>query len=323
MAVPSASLDVRSGGLAPGDGPVLVVHGGAWNIPDDALADHRDGLRAALERGRSALEAGDDALTVVTEAVAVLEAHGAFDAGVGSVLNLDGDAELDAGVMRGVDEAVGSVLGVRQYAAPVRIAERLLHVGRGEVRMLAGVGAETFAHAQGFAAVTAERLRHPREVERHARLRAEQGFLPSFSFGMPRGTVGAVARDRRGHLAAATSTGGTPLKPPGRVGDSPLPGAGFYASTHGAASSTGWGEAILSALLAVRAVDRLADGRTPEASARQGLERLGATFHNVRGEAATAGLILLGADGAAAWAYTTPRMARGLWRADAGLSLDV
>jgi beta-aspartyl-peptidase (threonine type) len=186
------------------------------------------------------------------------------------------------------------------------------------VRLFIGEGAERFAEAEDFGLITNDSLICERERLRHDDLRREaqayhtiHPFLP-LTNGVPRGTVGCVALDRQGRLAAATSTGGTPFRPAGRVGDTPLPGCGFYANEHAAASSTGWGEAIATVMLAGRAIDAVAAGHTPEEAAQAGLTEMHARVRNREGEGGTGGLILLDQTGRGAWAFTTPRMARGL-----------
>ena len=301
---------------------MLLVHGGAWDIPDSALSDHRDGLREAVEGGRERLLDGAAALDVVTAVVATMEGHGAFDAGRGAMLNQDGEAELDAGVMDGASLAYGAVMATQRLPRPVRVARRLLDAGEGRVRMLVGEGAERFAEAEGMDLVENSRLICDRERERYEKLRTQaEAEHPSASFlpGAPNSdagadTVGCVVRDREGRVAAATSTGGTPFKPPGRVGDSPLPGAGFYATTGGAASATGWGEAIAAVVLSSRAVDALDGEASPETVARRRLRHMHKSVTNPEGTGATGGLLLLDAEGRGAWAYTTPRMARAGWQ---------
>jgi beta-aspartyl-peptidase (threonine type) len=310
---------------------MLLAHGGAWDIPDAALDAHRDGLRTAIDRGRTRLLDGAAALDVATAVVATLEADGAFDAGCGAMLNQDGEAELDAGVMDGSALAYGAVLATKRLAQPVRVARRLLDTGEGRVRMLAGAGAERFAEAEGMDLVDNHRLICDRERERYEAIRDRvDPDHPSASFlpGAPDASVGAdtvgcVACDEAGRLAAATSTGGTPFKPPGRVGDSPLPGAGFYATEKGAAGATGWGEAISAVVLSSRAVDALDGAAHPEAVARERLAHMHDVIENPEGQGATGGLLLLDADGAGAWAYTTPRMARAGWRAGESLWVEV
>ena len=310
-------------GVAPSlpepDGVGLLVHGGAWDIPQDESEAHLDGLRQALARGRTLLLEGAPALEVVAETVAVLEGHGAFDAGCSAVLTRAGAVELDAGLMDGATLDFGAVACLRRLAHPVRLARRLLERGEGQVRLLVGQGAEQFAEAEGFnlvdnAALICDRERHRFE---HLRHQAEQyhtshAFLPPHE-PMPQDTVGCVARDRQGYLAAATSTGGTPFRPPGRVGDSPLPGAGYYANEHAAVSSTGWGEAIAAMLLAGRAVDGVAAGQSSKDAVCERLRAMHQRIKNREGEGATGGLILLDRHGRGAWAFTTPRMARGGW----------
>jgi len=310
---------------------MLLAHGGAWAIPDEALEAHRSGLRSAIERGRTRLRDGETALDVVTTVVAALEADGAFDAGRGAMLNQDGEAELDAGVMDGDTLDYGAVMATKRLSQPVRVARRLLDAGEGRVRMLAGEGAERFAETEGLALIDNKRLVCERERERYQQLRDQMDRdHPSTSFlpGAPTSSVGAdtvgcVARDQAGHLAAATSTGGTPFKPPGRVGDSPLPGAGFYATAAGAAGATGWGEAIAAVVLSSRAVQDLEPNTHPETVARQELAHMHRSVANPNGEGATGGLLLLAADGRAGWAYSTPRMARGGWQEGKGCWIDV
>ena len=311
------------------DGVGLLVHGGAWDIPQDESEAHRDGLRQALARGRALLLEGTPALDVVAETVAVLEGHGAFDAGCSAVLTRAGAVELDAGLMDGATLDFGAVACVKRIERPVRLARRLLERGEGQVRLLVGEGAEQFAEAEGIPLVDNGALICDRERHRfeHLRQQAEHyhtshPFLPPRD-RMPQDTVGCVARDRQGRLAAATSTGGTPFRPSGRVGDSPLPGAGYYANEHAAASSTGWGEAIAAMLLAGRAVDSMGAGELPEDAVRERLRAMHQRIKNREGEGATGGLILLDRHGRGAWAFTTPRMARGGWHEGGEVWVDI
>lgn len=326
MVVHSNEIQVSQGKDA---GVCMLVHGGAWDIPDEACADHLDGLRAALQRGRALLVQGRAALEVVTETVAVLESHGAFDAGCGSVLNRDGEVELDAGAMEGLTLRYGSVAGIKHFENPIRIANRLLLLGEGQVYFLSGIEAERFAEDQGFSRLEKEQLISDRETKRHQQIQAEMkryhtshSFLPSLRRG-PKGTVGCVALDRTGTTASATSTGGTPFKMPGRIGDSPLPGAGFYADEHGAASATGWGEAITAIQLSVRTIDRLRMGMSPRQAVEEGLRQMSDGIKNREGIGARGGIIVLDAGGRGAWAYTTPRMARGGWREGHDLWVEI
>ena len=316
MTLTSATLDTS--------GALLLAHGGAWDIPDGVLDDHRHGLRTAVDVGTNVLRSGETVLDVVTETVAALEAHGAFDAGKGAMLNQDGKVELDAGVMDGDTGGYGSVMGTKRLAHPVRVARRLLDEGNGQVRMLMGEGAERFAKAEGFDLIENDTLICDRERRRHAsfcekadRYHTSDSFLP----GAPSSsestehstaghdTVGCVARGADGSLAAATSTGGTPFKPPGRVGDSPLPGAGFFADETAAVSSTGWGEAIAAVVLAHDVRSRIARGAGAEAAARAALTHMHERVLTPEGKGATGGCIVCTRE-EAAYAFTTPRMAR-------------
>ncbi|MEF8866197.1 MAG: isoaspartyl peptidase/L-asparaginase [Salinibacter sp.] len=304
-------------------GPLLLVHGGAWDIPDAVVDAHREGLQSVLGAGAPARQSGTDAQAGVATATRALEAHGAFNAGYGAMLNQDGTAELDAGIMTGATLDYGAVMATQRLEHPVEGARRVLEKGRGRVRMLAGEGAERFAETTGMDLVPNETLIHPRERRRYERIRKQaEANHPSRSFH-PGGvdldgadTVGAVMRDGAGTLAAATSTGGTPFKPPGRVGDSPLPGAGFYADAHVAVSATGWGEAIAAVGLARSVRERVREGRSAETAARSALSHMHERITSPDGEGATGGCIVV-APGDAAVAFTTPRMARG-WRTDTG-----
>lgn len=294
------------------NGPQLMLHGGAWDIPEVHARDHERALEAVLAKGAHALREGASAEEVVVQCVMALEADGTFDAGRGSVLNAEGFVELDAGLMRD-DGAYAGVMGLCETLHAIEVAHRLLHTPI-EARLLAGPPADAFARSCGIAAVDPAALIHPREAERYRALCAEHGFAPSHAFmpKHPSGTVGAVARDGAGRLAAATSTGGTPLKPVGRVGDSPLPGGGYFASALGAASCTGWGEAIAGYATAVRTVDALAH-LPPDEAVLMHLYTLSRSYTNARGDAAAAGIIVLDALGHGAWGFTTPRMARAWW----------
>jgi beta-aspartyl-peptidase (threonine type) len=229
--------------------PALIVHGGAWAIPADELEAHKEGCRRALDVGWQLLAQGRSALDAVEAAVRVLEDDPAFDAGVGSVLNRDGIVELDAAIMEGEQLRSGAVAAVRRIRNPITLARRVLE---SQVILLTATGAERFAESVGIPFCDPSELIVARERERWTALlkqgpvRAQDAFVAN-----PGDTVGAVALDQRGHLAAGTSTGGTANKLPGRVGDSPLIGCGLYADDQsGACSSTGWGESIIKVVLA-------------------------------------------------------------------------
>ncbi|MFN3598063.1 MAG: isoaspartyl peptidase/L-asparaginase, partial [Rubricoccaceae bacterium] len=187
-----------SGVLPRAEGPAVLVHGGAWDIPDDEADAHREGLLRALARAECLLGRRAPAVEVAAEAVAVLEADPAFDAGRGAVLDRDGFVQLDAGLMDGHTRAWGAVANVRCLPHPVRIARRLLE-GDAQARLLVAEGAERYAAEHGFPHVAPEHLVVPRERARHARLLREAGFHTSRAFtgpvSGPQGTVGCVVRD--------------------------------------------------------------------------------------------------------------------------------
>lgn len=283
----------------------LAAHGGAWNIPDDQVEASRLGLSGPLHAGYAALSRGASALDVVELVVRGLEDDPAFNAGRGSHLNSAGRLELDASIMEGTRLRVGAVAAVSGLKHPVSVARRVLEDS--PHAFLVAEGAKRFARAAGAEIVPTTALLVGRELDRYRRIRAGEEDLVTREFASARrhGTVGAVARDRKGRVAAATSTGGTQDKAPGRVGDTPVAGAGTYADDRGgAASCTGWGESILRVVLAKTAVDALRAGRTPDAAGRVAL----ASLARVRG---LAGVILVDRKGRLAAAFNTPRMARG------------
>src|SRR5271165_3213798 len=223
--------------------PSLIVHGGAWDIPDEAVEACNSGCRDALEAGWSMLARGGSALDAVEAAIVVLEDAPVFDAGFGSHLNLDGRVECDAIVMNGETLRAGAVAGLQRVKNPIRLARAVLE--KCPHMMLVAEGAERFAKDVGIALCDPEELIS--EAEREAWLRcSKDSHAAKHHRGHEQGTVGAVALDAHGHLFAATSTGGTCCKLPGRVGDSPLIGCGCYADAGtGGVSSTGYGEAIM------------------------------------------------------------------------------
>ena len=280
----------------------LAAHGGAWNIPDDLVEPSRRGLTGPLTEGFRALSKGASALDVVEMVVRGLEDDPAFNAGTGSHLNREGRLELDASIMEGTHLTAGAVAAVSGLKHPVSVARRVLE--KSPHVFLVGEGAKRFAREVGAEIVPTPSLLVGRELERFRRIRAGRSDLVTKEFS-PHGTVGAVARDRKGRVAAATSTGGTQDKASGRVGDTPIVGAGTFADDRlGAASCTGWGEAILRAVLSKAAVDALAGRTAPEragAAALKALVRVGGF----------GGFILVDAKGRLAATFNTPRMARG------------
>jgi len=280
----------------------IAVHGGAGRWPEGHSTTALNGVRRAVQAGLGVLARKGGALDAVVQAVVVLEDDPVFNAGTGSVLNLDGEAQMDAGVMVSGGARTGNVAAVRGIRHPVRLARQVME--QTPHTLLAGRGAERFAAAMGherYDPVTHERLRQWRERRQHWRAPAwvDPAYLRSGD------TVGAVALDSGGSLAAATSTGGTALKLPGRVGDSPLPGAGNYADAAGAASGTGTGELLTRAVLAFRVVQAMARGCAPSAA-------LSEVFQQQRRLlGAEAGVIALDATGRVGAFQSAPAMPYG------------
>ena len=292
----------------------LMVHGGAWNIPDAEVKAHKDGMQEALSVGKRSLTEGNSAVDIAALVVENMEAAGVFDAGCGAVLNREGEVELDAGIMCGKTKKWGAVAGIRHFQNPVQIARRIAATGEMQYCFLAAEHAEQFAKAQHFEEVHNTSLICDRERNRYEELLARsEGFHTSHPFlgDTPRGTVGCIVRDKSGRLAAATSTGGTPFRVAGRIGDSPLPGCGYFASEAGTASATGWGEAIASTALCREAVCYLECGFSVFEAVEKALVNMQSSVRNSRGDGATGGIILMNQRGEAAWGFSTPRMARG------------
>jgi L-asparaginase / beta-aspartyl-peptidase len=298
--------------------PALIVHGGAWDIPDEAVRACQAGCRRALAAGWEILRSGGSALDAIEAAVVVLEDDPVFDAGYGSHLNLEGHVECDAIVMEGATLRAGAAAALRHVKNPIQAARAIF--AHAPHMMLVADGAERFAKEHGVALCQAEEL--VSEAEADAWMKCKQGQHASVHHrGHEQGTVGAVAIDGGGNLFAATSTGGTCCKLPGRVGDSPLIGCGCYADHEaGGVSCTGSGEAIMKVVMAKSATDFLLAtkfaGVSPGASERSGPNNaMGAAEQAVallaRRTAATGGLILLDRYGTPGFAFNTPRMAYG------------
>ena len=289
----------------------LVIHGGAGAMrPVHGDEDHeqraRQGLRDALDAGSEILGKGGSAIDAVEAAVRVLEDDSCFNAGRGSTLNAEGLVELDAAIMDGANRRAGAVAGVRTTRAPISLARTLME--RGPHVFLSYEGADRLAREAKLEQVdnswfvTAERRRQLDE------LLAKGGFDSEVKYG----TVGAVAVDAEGHVAAATSTGGLTAKQWGRIGDSPLIGAGTYADDRSAAvSATGSGEYFIRAVAGHQLAERMRLGG-------QSLqEALDGTLEDIRELGGTGGLIAVSATGDAAWGFTTRAMYRGVADANA------
>jgi L-asparaginase / beta-aspartyl-peptidase len=296
--------------------PVLVIHGGAGVIKRDMNPAKEKAVRAALTKalqdGYAQLKAGKPAIDAVTTAITVLEDDPNFNAGRGSVFTHDGKNEMDAAVMEGDNLRAGSVAGVHRVKNPVLLARAVMehspHV------MLVGDGAEEFAKEQGIALVdpsyfrTEERwqqlqkaLKEDAQKQPHADLETAKHF----------GTVGAVALDSEGHLAAGTSTGGMTDKRWGRIGDSPIIGAGTYANAQCAVSGTGWGEFYMRTVAAHEICMRVSLLNEP-------LQRAAAEVINqeIPSMGGNGGAIALDTNGNIAMPYNTDGMYRGWIGAD-------
>lgn len=270
--------------------PTLIVHGGAGADPAEGREELRAGIREAVLAGWTVLSAGGRALDAVEHAVRSLEAHPRFNAGRGAVLNTAGAIELDASIMEGDRLRAGAVGAVARIAHPVTLARRILEDGRHV--LLVGEGALAFARQAGLPECDPAELITERQMRRYRERSA--------------GTVGAVALDLHGTIAAATSTGGLAGQLPGRVGDSALIGCGTYAeSTIGGVSSTGDGEAIIRVVLARRALDILKAVDDPTHAAQVALDVL------VQEGKGQEGLILLDWRGRVGWAHSTPLLPVG------------
>lgn len=321
-----------------GRAPVLLVHGGAWAIPQADQPAHAAGVRRALEAGWAVLARRGSALDAVEAAVTVLEDDETFDAGRGSFLTSSGHVQLDALLMDGGRMKAGGVACVERIRNPIQAARLVLE--ESQHVYFVGPGAEAFAEAHGMKLIENAELVLDRERERlrAAQKRAAAGLKdetfsgerddkgPETAFEdeqeagsreqelggeypaeWSHDTVGAVALDAAGNLAAGTSTGGTLNKTPGRVGDSSLIGCGCYADNLSAAVSlTGWGEPIMKLVLGKWATDRVAAGTAPELAARHAMSYL---YNRLGGHG---GIILLGPDGRFGFAHNTPAMAWGL-----------
>lgn len=294
----------------------LVVHGGAGLVRRDSLgpaeeASRHATLARALEAGAAVLRAGGAALDATVEAVAVLEDDPQFNAGRGAVYAADGTQQMDASVMRGTDQAAGAVAAVRTLRSPVRAARAVLDHGRHV--LMVGEDAERACAALGLETVDPAWFADDRRLAQLARAQAADRVALDHDLDEdPRvGTVGAVALDAHGGLAAATSTGGMANKAAGRVGDSAVIGAGTWADPRVAISATGHGEPFIRAAAAVRVALRLEHLGHPLADAAR------AVVHDVvPALGGLGGMVAVDADGRTAWPFATAGMYRGRVSAD-------
>ncbi len=284
----------------------LMIHGGSGAMRPESISTEQEelaraGLEAALDAGEAILSAGGSALDAVEAAARLLEDDSMFNAGRGSVLTAEGTIELDAAIMDGRERRAGAVAGLSTTRAPVSAARAVMehspHV------MLTNEGADEFAAGQGLEQVDNEWFVVPFRKAQLAKVMAEGG---GFDSDIKYGTIGAVAVDQAGHVAAATSTGGLTAKRWGRIGDSPLIGAGTYADDRAAAvSATGLGETFIRAAAAAELCARM---RLNGEGLQQALDAVLADIVALGGNG---GLIAVSPSGEAAWGFTTPGMYRG------------
>lgn len=299
----------EQGSTAPHQAPKwsLAIHGGAGTLERKDMTPEKDrayraALQAALDAGKAVLAGGGDALDAVTAVITRLEDDPRFNAGKGAVYTWDGTHELDASIMDGRTRAAGSVAGVTTVRNPILLARRVMedspHV------MLSGQGAEQFAREKGLAVVVNDWFGTPERLE--ALKRVKTGKVAAIDVDIKFGTVGAVARDAQGNLAAGTSTGGMTGKRWGRVGDAPIIGAGTYAENGVCAvSATGWGEYFIRVAVARTICARMAmKGESAQAAAD-------ATLADVAKLGGDGGVIVVGADGAAVFGIEAGGMYRG------------
>lgn len=277
--------------------PVIVVHGGAWAIPDRLVDANLKGVEKSTKEGWKILQEGGSALDAVIAAVNVLEDDPTFDAGIGSVLTEDGTVEMDALIMNGTTLEAGAVAGLRDVRYPITLARKVMeetpHI------MMIGEGANKVASEHGLERITQDEL-----VTEEAKLEFKE-WAKKAEFGSSFGheTVGAVAIDSNGNIAAATSTGGVTGKRVGRIGDVPLIGSGGYADNRvGGVSTTGHGESIMKVNLARLVLNYVETGMGIQEAADKAL---GYMSVRVKGNG---GLIALDSNGNIGAAYTTKRM---------------
>lgn len=296
---------------------VLVIHGGAGALSKERLGEAREAeVRQTLAEvagvGQALLAEGRPAVDVVAEVVRRLEDSPLFNAGRGAVLNAEGQAELDAAIMDGATRNVGAVAAVHRTRNPILLARAVMDDP--DIVMLAGTGADAYAKAKRIPQVSREWFRTPQRVEDWQSARAVRSSArpnPQWQIG----TVGAVALDREGRLAAATSTGGRTNKPVGRIGDAPIIGAGTWADARCGVSATGWGEYFIRLAVAHEICARVAYRGESVTQAAQGV------LDEVKAMGGDGGVIVLDADGDAALPYNTGGMYRA--RVDAEGRIEV
>lgn len=281
--------------------PAIIVHGGATTISETDAKAYKSGCFKAVQAGWGVLNEGGTALQAVEAAVRILEADDTFNAGYGSVLNRVGAVEMDAAIMDGSTLNAGAVGALQGVRYPIEVARLVLE---SDTVFLVGKGAHCFAESQGAALCEPQAMISPKQHRKW--IESQKWTKESDAANHKAGcdTVGCVALDINGHLAAGTSTGGLAQKMPGRIGDAPLVGSGLYADNDlGACSLTGDGEKILRMVMAKTALDLLRNNLCPHQAAQRALEMMS---KRVSGEA---GCIILDTTGRIGWGHTAPNMA--------------
>lgn len=309
---------------------VMVIHGGAGTItkenmtPDKEKA-YREKLTEALKTGYSEIQKGKPSIDAVVSAIVVMEDSPLFNAGKGAVFTADGKNEMDASIMFGKDKSAGAVAGVHTIKNPIKAAIAVMQ--KSEHVMLAGTGAELFAKEQGLEIVdpkyfwTKDRwdgLQRAKQKELEKNKKTSQNSLPdSYSIDQKFGTVGAVALDKNGNLTAGTSTGGMTNKKFGRIGDSPIIGAGTYANSQVGISGTGWGEYFIRSTAARTVAAKMEyqnkDVKTAAQEAIDEIEKMGGD----------GGLIALDKDGNMAMSFNTAGMYRGAVTENGEIEIEI
>jgi beta-aspartyl-peptidase (threonine type) len=288
--------------------PAIIVHGGAgaWKLDSPRLQEGIDACKVAAAAGQKILLAGGTALDAVEAAVRILEDCPALDAAVGSYLTSEGKVEMDALIMDGRTLDLGCVAAVERVRHPISLAREVMT--KTEHSLLVGEGASKFADAIGFPRCDPAELIIDDERVHHEKIKELEQYASSEVFVVPGSmgdTVGAVAIDQDGNLAAATSTGGTRNQLPGRVGDSPLVGSGGYADNYqGAVSSTGHGESLMKMVTSKQACDFMGIGMSPENACTAAIKRLAMRM----GENGKGGLIAINRHGQIGYHFNTDGM---------------
>jgi len=290
--------------------PSIIVHAGAWDIPSERIQAHKDGCLTAVLKGWNVLKNRGSAEDAVEEAIKAFEENPEIDSGRGSGLNAAGLIEMDASIMNGTTFRAGAVAAVRNILHPISLARKVMN-GSDHI-LLVGEGANRFAREVGIPECPENDLVVERERVKWLEFLRNQEADSATGGNDHHDTVGAVALDDSGTIVAGTSTGGTPLKLRGRVGDSPLIGCGTYAdSSVGGVSCSGLGENIIKVVLAKTVIDFLAEnGGNPQRAADDGIAVL---HQKVRG---TGGDIVIGKGGKVGSAFNTPRFARAYFTSE-------